>query len=120
MLSMTQLHLLQRNFNEAERWTTRIKHAPGPQRKCSSDWEDFTKARDRKIRRPLYIRKRSRWGITPEAHLGFGRLETERNNKVEARRHIVAALDVERPLGKEGVRTLANTPADIGANAMAT
>jgi hypothetical protein len=32
-------------------------------------------------------------------------LKTEQDNKAEARQHILAALNVERPVGKEGVGT---------------
>jgi hypothetical protein len=42
----------------------------------------------------------------PEALLGLGRLEVERRNRVQARCHVLAALDITRPLGKKGVGTL--------------
>src|SRR5205814_803570 len=41
----------------------------------------------------------------PEAHLGLGRLETVQNNKSKARQHVLAALNVDRPVGKGGLGT---------------
>ena len=42
----------------------------------------------------------------PEALLGLGRLVAERKNRVQAKRHVLAALDITRPVGKNGVGTL--------------
>jgi tetratricopeptide (TPR) repeat protein len=104
MLSMTQLRMLQRNFNEAERWTTRIKQFGASAQMLVRLGGLYETARQKDQAASLY-QEALVLGHYPEAHLGLGRLETERNNKVEARRHILAALDVERPPGKEGVST---------------
>src|ERR1041385_8244972 len=45
-------------------------------------------------------------GFYPEALVGLGRLEAEAQNKERARTHLLAALDVDRPLAEKAVGPL--------------
>ncbi len=42
----------------------------------------------------------------PEAHLGMARLEAGRQNKEQARQHLLAALNTKRPVGEGGIGPL--------------
>jgi Zn-dependent protease with chaperone function/tetratricopeptide (TPR) repeat protein len=104
MLSMTQLHLLQRNYNEATQWTERVKKSGAPAQSLVRLGRFHESARLKDAAANLY-KEALAVGHFPEAHLGLGRLHTEKNNRDEARQHILAALNLERPVGKEGVNT---------------
>jgi tetratricopeptide (TPR) repeat protein len=105
MLSMTQLNLLQRDFDEAEHWANRIMEHGAAAQTLVRLGKLYEIARKKDRAASLYLQALAA-GHYPEAHLGLGRLATEQNNKADARRHILAALDVAQPLGKEGVGTL--------------
>jgi Zn-dependent protease with chaperone function len=100
MLLLTQFYLLQRNFDEAERWATRLKQVEGSAPRLLR-LGSFYEAVRRKEQAAALYQEALGLGHFPEAHLGLSRLEAERNNKVEARRHVLAALDAEKSLGKE-------------------
>src|SRR5262249_35406472 len=80
MLLLTQFYLLQRNFEEAERWATRIK-----QGECSASrllrLGNFYEAARRKNQAAALYQEALALGYFPEAHLGLSRFEAERNNK---------------------------------------
>jgi uncharacterized protein HemY len=102
MMSMAQLHLLQRNAEEAHQWTARFKQAGSSPNRLVRLGRLYETARLKEHSAKLYHEALAT-GHFPEAHLALGRLETEQNNKAEARQHILAALNVERTVGKEGV-----------------
>jgi tetratricopeptide (TPR) repeat protein len=101
MLSMAQFHLLKRNVAEADKWTARLKESGASAQKLIQVAKLYESARLPDQAAALYGQALST-DHYPEAHLGLARVETERNNKVEARNHILAALNVDRPVGKEG------------------
>jgi Zn-dependent protease with chaperone function/tetratricopeptide (TPR) repeat protein len=104
MLSMAQLHLLQRNHDEAAEWTDRIKKSGASAHSLIRLGRFHESARLKDAAASLY-QEALALDHFPEAHLGLGRLHAEKNNKEEARRHILAALNFERPVGKEGVNS---------------
>jgi Zn-dependent protease with chaperone function/tetratricopeptide (TPR) repeat protein len=104
MFCMAQLNLLQGNSNDATHWTGRIKQAGAKPQMLVRLGRIHESARLKDQAAQLYQEALSTDHF-PEAHLGLGRLHTERNNKAEARKHILAALDVDRQLGKDGVNT---------------
>jgi tetratricopeptide (TPR) repeat protein len=104
MFSMSQLHLLKRNYTEADQWTARIKQSGVSAQLLVRLGKLYETARLKDQATTLYQEALS-VDHFPEAHLGLGRLEVERNNKTAARKHILAALNVDRPVGKEGVTT---------------
>lgn len=104
MLLLAQFNLLQRNFDEAERWAARLKQTEGSALKLIR-LGSFYEAARRKDQAAALYQEALALGHFPEAHLGLSRLEAERNNKAEARRHVLAALDVEKSLGKDAAGT---------------
>ncbi|HUA66045.1 MAG TPA: M48 family metalloprotease [Alphaproteobacteria bacterium] len=104
MLSLAQLSLLRRDFDQAARWTARIREPGNSPQSLVRLGKLYEKARQSDQAASLY-RQAIEAGHYPEAHLGLGRIETERNNKAEARRHTLAALNTDLPLGQEGVGT---------------
>jgi tetratricopeptide (TPR) repeat protein len=104
MIAMAQFQLLQRNFAEADGWTARLKQSGASAQLLIRLARLYENARLTDAAASLYQDALAS-GHYPEAHLGLGRIETERNNKGEARRHILAALNIEQPVGKEGATT---------------
>ena len=104
MFCMAQLNLLKGNSNEATRWTDRVKQAGAKPQMLVRLARIHESARLKDQAVGLYHEALSTDHF-PEAHLGLGRLHTEKNNKSEARKHILAALDVERQPGKDGANT---------------
>jgi len=105
MISIAQFHLLQRQFQEADLWATRVKEAGASAQMLVRLGKLYEAARQKEHATALYHEALAS-DHYPEAHLGLGRLKTDRKDKAEARQHILAALDVDKPLGKEGVGTL--------------
>ena len=104
MFCMAQLNLLQGHSNDANHWTDRIKQGGAKPQMLIRLGKIHESARQKDQAAALYHEALA-MDHFPEAHLGLGRLHTERNNKAEARKHILAALDVDRQLGKDGVNT---------------
>jgi Zn-dependent protease with chaperone function/tetratricopeptide (TPR) repeat protein len=105
MLCMAQLCLLRRLYAEADEWTTRLKDvgAPAQLRIRLAQINEFA-------RRPEHANQLYLDALTndhyPEAQLGLARLDFEKKNSEEARRHLIAALNMEKPPGKDGVAVL--------------
>jgi tetratricopeptide (TPR) repeat protein len=104
MVSMAQLQLLLHNVAGAAQWTERAKQAKAPAQTFVRLGRIHETARLPDQAANLYQEALS-GGHYPEAHLGLGRLEAERNNRAEARKHLLAALNVESPVGKSGANT---------------
>jgi Zn-dependent protease with chaperone function/tetratricopeptide (TPR) repeat protein len=104
MFSLAQLNLLRRDFDQAARWTARIEELGNSPQSLVRLGRLYETARQSDRAVSLYQRALEA-GHYPEAHLGLGRIETERNNKVEAKRHTLAALNTDLALGQEGVGT---------------
>jgi Zn-dependent protease with chaperone function/Tfp pilus assembly protein PilF len=102
MFAMAQYELLQRRFNEADQWTGRLKQAGVSAQVLVRLGHLYETARLGDGAAALYQEALAA-GHYPEAHLGLGRIETERKHKPEARRHILAALNIDLTVGKEGV-----------------
>jgi tetratricopeptide (TPR) repeat protein len=104
MLYMAQFHLLQHNAAEADDWTARLKASGASPQRLIRAARYYETARLTDKAAGLYQEALAAEHY-PEAHLGLGRIEVGRNNKAEARKHILAALNVDRPVGKEGATT---------------
>ena len=104
ILYLVQFHLLQRNFAEADRWLARLKQTGASAPVLIRLARLYETARRADGAAALY-QEALATDHYPEAHLGLSRIETERNHKVEARSHLLAALNVERPVGREGATT---------------
>jgi tetratricopeptide (TPR) repeat protein len=105
MLCMAQIHLLQRQFDEADKWVERLKQSEAAAQMKIRLGGLYENARLPERAAALYEEALA-VGHYPEACLGLGRIESNRNNKAEARRHILAALNVDRAVGKEGAGTM--------------
>jgi Zn-dependent protease with chaperone function/tetratricopeptide (TPR) repeat protein len=108
MLSLAQLSLLRRDFVQADRWTARVRdsiretgNSPHSLVRLGKLYET---ARQYDHAASLYMQALE-VGHYPEAHLALGRIESERNNKAEAWRHTLAALNTDLPVGQEGAGT---------------
>jgi heat shock protein HtpX len=105
MLSLVKLSLLQRNEDVAEQWAELIRQSPDGPLKFVKLGETYEAAR-LDARAEEHFQHALTVGHYPEALLGLGRLETHRQNKDQARLHLLAALDVLRPLGENSVGPL--------------
>ncbi len=99
-----QASLLKRNFDEADKHTENIRQTEDSAKRLLRLAQLNETARRRDQAAALYSEVLG-VGHYPEARLGLGRIELERKNKEEARRHLFEALDLERPLGKDGAGT---------------
>ncbi len=106
-VSLVRLNLMRRNYETAE-YLARSLESAGPHMLVRLGGI-FGAARkgDRAI---SYYEQALAGGYYPEALLGLGFWEAERNNKVLARAHFRAALDVGRELGDGAVGSLALLP----------
>ena len=104
MFTMAQLHLLQRNAEEAHQWTARVKQTGATANMLVRLGKLYEAARLKEHSSKLY-QEALATDHFPEAHLALSRLETEQNNKAQARQHILAALNIDRTVGKDGVNT---------------
>ena len=104
MLARTQYELLQRHFGEADQWMARLKQAGCAGQMLVRLARLYETARSADQAAGLYGEALA-IGHYPEAHLGLGRIEAGRNHKEEARGHLRAALNVDRPVGQDGVTT---------------
>ncbi|HEX3625783.1 MAG TPA: M48 family metalloprotease [Verrucomicrobiae bacterium] len=102
VFSLVQLNLLRRNFDKAGQWTARIRELDKSPHSLVRLGKLYERARQDDRAVTLY-QQALELGHFPEAHLGLGRIETERGNKVEARRHTLAALNTDLPVGEKGV-----------------
>jgi heat shock protein HtpX len=104
MLSMAQFHLLRHNPAEADNWIARLKASGEAPHRLLRAARYYENARLAEKAAALY-QETLATGHYPEAHLGLGRVEAARKNKEDARKHILAALNVDRPVGKGGTAT---------------
>ena len=104
MLSQTQLHLLLGRPQEADAWLPRIKQADSSPQWLVRLGRLYETARLKDQAANLYLEALAA-DHYPEAHLGLGRLEAGQPDKTMARHHILAALNVDRPVGKDGTGT---------------
>ncbi len=94
-------HLLRREHEEALQWSETLRRAdPAPVRQLRVA-EAFESARRDDTAARLFEQALTA-GFYPEAHLGLARLATARHDAAEARRHLCAALNFEKPVGPRG------------------
>jgi Zn-dependent protease with chaperone function/tetratricopeptide (TPR) repeat protein len=103
--SMVRLNLLSRNLAAAATWTELLKKSSADPHMLVRLGEIHELARQHEKAVVLYHEALAA-AHYPEALLGLGRLDAERKNRVQAKRHVLAALDITRPVGKKGVGTL--------------
>jgi tetratricopeptide (TPR) repeat protein len=105
MFSMVRLHLLSRNLSAAADWTELLKKSSEDPHMLVRLGEIHELARQSEKAGVLYNDALAA-DYYPEALLGLGRLHAERKNRVLAKRHVLAALDITLPVGKKGIGTL--------------
>src|SRR6185503_491167 len=105
MFSMVRLHLLSRNLSAAADWTELLKKSSEDPHMLVRLGEIHELARQHEQAGGLYNEALAA-DYYPEALLGLGRLHAERKNRVLAKRHVLAALDITLPVGKKGIGTL--------------
>jgi tetratricopeptide (TPR) repeat protein len=105
MFAMVRLSLLQRNLPAAEEWTDQLKRgSPGAQMLVRLGGV-YESAR-RSDQAAAYYNEALAAGYYPEALLGQARMAAERQDKEQAQRHVLAALDLKRALGAGGAGPL--------------
>lgn len=105
MVEMVRLSLLQRNFAVAEEWSEKVKKKQLDAHFLVRLGQFHEVARQNERAASLYHEALTA-GFYPESLLGLARLETHAKNKEQARKHLLAALDTERPLGEKAVGPL--------------
>jgi len=94
-----------RNLGAAEEWTELLKKSSADAHTLVLLGEIHEVARQQEKAVALYSEALASAHYL-EALLGLGRLDAEHRNRVQAKRHVLATLDITRPLGKKGVGTL--------------
>jgi len=105
MFSMVRLNLLLRNLAAAAEWTELLKKSSSDAHTLVRLGEIHEVARQHEKAGAFYSEALAA-AHYPEALLGLGRLDAACNNRVQAKRHVLAALDITRQGGKKGVGTL--------------
>ena len=111
--SMIRLHLLRKEFSQAESWEARFTAQALPGHRLIDLAKLFESAR-KDDRATDYYQRALEGGHFPEALLGLARLDLRSKNKALARIHILGALDVTKPLGKKAHSAFEMFPASIG------
>ncbi len=100
-----RIALLHRAADLAAEWTARAKENAKQPRLLVRLGEAYEMAREDERAAGLY-QEALAVGFYPEACLGLARLEANRKNHEQTRRHLLEALDVVRPLGTEATGPL--------------
>ncbi len=99
IVATIRLNLLQRDFPGADQWIAKLKQRGGiPGSVCVQLGVACENARRDEMAASFY-KTALLAGYYPAAHLGLGRLAFHRRDMAEARRSIMASLDVNRTLG---------------------
>lgn len=113
MLSFIRLNLLQRNVEAADEWITLLKQKSTQAHTLVRLGHLHEVARENDKATAEY-KQALQSAHFPEACLGLARLSAVGGNKEEARGHLLAALDFNRPVGEGGVAPLPLFQAIVG------
>jgi tetratricopeptide (TPR) repeat protein len=102
---MVRVSLLLKDLEAAERWTELLKQKNAGAHYFVRLGQLHETARQSAKAAQLYGQALES-GFYPEALVGLGRLEAEAQNKESARKHLLEALDVDRPLAEKAVGPL--------------
>jgi tetratricopeptide (TPR) repeat protein len=105
MFSMVRLNLLLRDLAAAAEWTEVLKKGAADAHTLVrlGEIHEVARLHDKAV---AFYGEALAAAYYPEALLGLGRLDAERRNWEQAKRHVLAALDITRPLGRNGVGAL--------------
>src|SRR5260370_42164838 len=103
MFSIVRLNLMLRNREKTAEWTDLLKQSSPDAHTLVRLGRTYEGGRQPQQAAALYTEALAR-GHFPEAHIGLGRLAGE--NKDEARRHLMLALDLTREPGEGGAGPL--------------
>jgi len=98
IFSLIRMDLLRRDYAEAGEWTEYLRQKAPELRTLVGLGSVYEQARQEEKAAAFY-RQAFEVGHCPEALVGLARLEAQRGNSQQARDHLLAALDVNRPLG---------------------
>lgn len=99
-MALARVNLLSQDFGEAERWSQILRGKPA----APHILVQLAQAHERSRRDDAAVTiygEALRVGFFPEALLGLGRIEAFKQQKAEARRHFLEALDMVRPIGEK-------------------
>jgi tetratricopeptide (TPR) repeat protein len=99
MFSMVRMKLMQRDIAAAGEWTALLKQNSIQPKMLVRLGGAYEVARNAEKAESCYQEALGA-GHFPEALLGLARLEAHRRNKEQAEKHLLAALNVTRPLGE--------------------
>jgi Zn-dependent protease with chaperone function/tetratricopeptide (TPR) repeat protein len=105
ILMMARVSLLLKDLAAAEQWTQLLKEKNAGAHFFVRLGQLHETARQNAKAVELYGQALEN-GFYPEALVGLGRLEAEAQNKEQARKHLLAALDVDRPLPEKAAGPL--------------
>jgi tetratricopeptide (TPR) repeat protein len=105
LFAMVRLNLQLREINVADECLQRMRSAPIAGDMLVNLARSYEIARQYQTASDLY-QEALKAGHYPEALLGLGRVEKERRNRETARRHILEALNLSRPLGENATGPL--------------
>jgi len=104
MFSMVRLNLLLRNLVAAAEWTELLKSSADAHTLVRlGQIHEVARQHEKAF---VFYREALAAAHYPEALLGLARLDAECNKRVQSKRHVLAALDITRQVGKKGVGTL--------------
>jgi tetratricopeptide (TPR) repeat protein len=105
ILMMVRLNLMSKNLAAAGQWTETLKHkGPAPHLTLRLAYL-YEVARQRE-KAAAYYQEALTNGFYPEGLIGLARLETQTQNKEQARLHLLSALNTERTLGEKAIGPL--------------
>lgn len=110
---MVRLRLLKREFTAARDWAAALRVANPRMPWVIRLGEAFENARA-DAHAAQFFEEALAAGFFPEAHLGLARLAMSRRDKAECRRHLLAALNLERQLGEHATGPLPLFQAIVG------
>jgi Zn-dependent protease with chaperone function len=105
MFSMLRLKLQQRDFPAASEWTQLLKErSSSPHLFVRLGGAYFGSRKNEEA--AAFYEEALTTAFYPEACLGLARIQAQRQNKEEAQSYLLAALDLDRTLGEDGVGPL--------------
>ena len=111
-IAWIRLHLLQRQFAEAEQWIKEMEALDIPGDLLITIGRLYENARN-DLKATAFFDRALVIGHYPEARLALARQAAQANEHDRAREHILAALDITKPLGKNAM-----APMQIFQNAL--